>query len=109
MKVPLLDLAATHAEPRQDVAAAIDRVIASSQFIGGYEVDAFEEEFARFTGAAHCVGVGNGLETLRLALLALGVGPGDEVVVPSRCRWSCAILAVGTTAGPRCLAHTRQL
>lgn len=58
-------------------------VVSSSHFILGAEVDLFEREFAAFTNAAHCIGVGSGLDALCLALRALGVGPGDEVIVPS--------------------------
>lgn len=81
--VPFLDLAAPHRELRAELDAAIARVIDSGWYILGPEVEAFESEFAAYVGAAHCVGVGNGLDALHLALLALGIGPGDEVVVPS--------------------------
>jgi dTDP-4-amino-4,6-dideoxygalactose transaminase len=71
----------------QSIADEIDRafheVTASAQYILGARVQAFEEEFARFVGAEHAVGVGNGLDALRLGLLALEVGPGDEVIVPA--------------------------
>lgn len=62
---------------------AIERVLASGRYVLGPEVEAFEREFAQAVGARHCVGVANGTEALMLALRALGVGPDDEVIVPS--------------------------
>jgi dTDP-3-amino-3,4,6-trideoxy-alpha-D-glucose transaminase len=72
-------LASYHAR----LAEATARVIASERFILGPEVQAFEEELARYLGVRHCVGVANGTDAITIALRALGVGPGDEVVVPS--------------------------
>ena len=63
--------------------AAIDRVVQSGLYIGGPEVKNFESNFATYTGSNYCLGVGNGLEALNLSLLAAGVGPGDEVIVPA--------------------------
>lgn len=83
MNVPFLDLAAPHAAIRPALDAAMARVLDDSLFIGGPEVEAFEQAFAQAMGATHAVGVANGLEALQLALLACGVGPGDEVLVPS--------------------------
>ena len=83
MNVPFLDLTSSHAELAADIDHAIRRVVQSSQFILGEEVETFEHEFAAYTGATHCIGVGNGLDALHLALRAMGVGPGDEVIVPS--------------------------
>jgi len=70
-------------EDASAVRAAIDRVVASGWFVLGPEVEAFESEFASYIGVDHCVGVANGTDALAIALRALGVGPGDEVVVPS--------------------------
>lgn len=81
--IPFCELAAGHAELSASIGLAIQRVVNSSHFILGEEVDSFEHEFAAYTGAAHCIGVGNGLDALHLALLAMRVGPGDEVIVPS--------------------------
>ena len=83
MRVPFLDLAAATAELRTDIDRAIARVLDSGRYVLGDEVDRFERAFAAYTEARHCVGVANGLDALRLGLMALGVGPGDEVIVPS--------------------------
>ncbi len=80
MKVPFLDLQAHHAPHMAEFEAAIREVIASGAFAGGPYVAAFEKEFAAFCGTPHAVGVGNGTDALWLALLACGVGPGDEVI-----------------------------
>jgi dTDP-4-amino-4,6-dideoxygalactose transaminase len=81
--IPFLDLKAAYVEAKADVDAAIARVLDSGWYILGAEVDAFEAEYAAYCGAAHCVGLANGLDALHLALRALGVGAGDEVIVPS--------------------------
>lgn len=83
MQVPFLDLRAGYAELRTEIDSAVARVLESGCYILGPEVDAFEAEFAGYCGAAHCVGLANGLDALHLALRAMGVGPGDEVIVPS--------------------------
>jgi dTDP-4-amino-4,6-dideoxygalactose transaminase len=83
MNVPFLDLKAGYLELRVEIDAAIARVLDSGWYILGEEVDAFEREYATYCEAKHCVGVANGLDALHLALLALGVGAGDEVIVPS--------------------------
>lgn len=84
MKVPFLDLQAHHQPLREQLDAAIAAVVDRAAFAGGPFVARFEEEFAAFCGAPHCIGVGNGTDALWLSLLALGVGPGDEVItVPS--------------------------
>jgi dTDP-4-amino-4,6-dideoxygalactose transaminase len=82
-RVPFLDLKAQLRAVEPDVRAALDRTLASADFVLGAAVERFEKEFARFCGAAHAVGVSSGLDALRLALTAAGVGPGDEVVVPA--------------------------
>ncbi|MEN8134166.1 MAG: DegT/DnrJ/EryC1/StrS family aminotransferase [Thermodesulfobacteriota bacterium] len=81
--VPFLDLQGPYSELRDEIDAAIKRVLDSGWYILGEEVDAFEQEYAAYCAAKHCVGVANGLDALHLALLALGVGAGDEVIVPS--------------------------
>lgn len=81
--VPFLDLALLHQTIREPLDAAYHRVVDSGCFIMGPELDAFEFEFAQYCGVKHCIGVGNGLEALHLLLRAYGIGPGDEVIVPS--------------------------
>jgi dTDP-4-amino-4,6-dideoxygalactose transaminase len=81
--VPFLNMRGPYAELREEMDAAVARVLASGWFLLGEELQAFEREFATFVGARHCVGVANGLDALHLSLLAMGIGPGDEVIVPS--------------------------
>src|SRR5206468_1334951 len=81
--VPLFDTRTPLDPLREAIAAAIDGVLEDGRFILGPNVAAFEEEFAAYCGARHAVGVGNGTDALTVALRALGVGPGDDVVVPS--------------------------
>lgn len=81
--IPFLDVARSYNELQKDLDEAVRRSLASGQYIGGPEVAAFEGAFARYTDTAHCIGVGNGLDALRLALIGAGIGPGDEVLVPS--------------------------
>lgn len=83
MKVPFLDLKAPYLELKDEIDQALARVVSSGWFILGEEVEAFESEFSSYCNAAHTVGVANGLDALHLTLLAMGVGPGDEVIVPS--------------------------
>ena len=83
MTIRFLDLAAIHRSIEPELRAAMDRVLQSGTYIGGDEVAAFESEWAAKVGATHCVGVGNGLDALTLALFAVGVRPGDEVIVPA--------------------------
>ena len=83
MTVHFLDLKAAYLELQPEIDTAIKRVLNSGWYILGEEVDAFEQEYATYCEAKHCVGVANGLDALHLALLALGVGAGDEVIVPS--------------------------
>lgn len=83
MNIPFLDLGVAYRELKSDIDAAVARSMASGWYIGGPEVEAFEQEFAKYTQAQHCVGVANGLDALHLALRAMNVGPGDEVIVPS--------------------------
>lgn len=78
-----MDLGAVYRELQAEIDAAVARSMASGWYIGGPEVDRFEQEFAVYTETNHCVSVANGLDALHLALRAMGVGPGDEVIVPS--------------------------
>lgn len=83
MKIPFLDLKSPYLELKNELDEAYRRVMESGWFILGSEVKAFEQEFALYCNAKHCIGVGNGLEALHLILRALGIGPGDEVIVPA--------------------------
>lgn len=80
MNVPFINLRAHHAHLRNELSAAIEEVIEASAFAGGPFVSQFEEDFALYCGVRHVVGVGSGTDALWLALLALGIGPGDEVI-----------------------------
>lgn len=82
-QVPFVDLGRQHAEVRDEMDAAIARVIETSSLILGPDVAAFEEEFAAFCEAEHAIGVGSGTAAIQLVLEALGIGAGDEVIVPA--------------------------
>jgi dTDP-3-amino-3,4,6-trideoxy-alpha-D-glucose transaminase len=83
MGVPLFDTSTPLAALREELHRAIDGVLASERYILGPEVSAFEREFAGYCGTRHAIGVANGTDAITIALRAMGVGPGDEVVVPS--------------------------
>lgn len=83
MQIPFLDVGAAYKELKSEIDAAIARVLDSGWYILGPEVEAFEEEWAQYCEAKYAIGVANGLDALHLALLAMDVGPGDEVIVPS--------------------------
>lgn len=102
MTVPFLDLRAAYLELKAEIDDAVARVLNSGWYILGEEVDAFEVEWAAYCEAKHAVGVANGLDALHLALRALGVGPGDEVIVPSNtyiATW-LAVMQCGATPVP---------
>jgi dTDP-4-amino-4,6-dideoxygalactose transaminase len=100
MPVPLFDTSTPLAGLRDQLRAAVEHVMDSGQFILGPEVSAFEQEFAAYCGAEHAVGVANGTEALTIALRAMGVGPGDEVVVPSFTFYASAEAIPPTGATP---------
>jgi dTDP-4-amino-4,6-dideoxygalactose transaminase len=83
MTIPFLDLRAVHRDLREEIERAVSRVLASGRYLFGPEAEAFEHAFASYVGTKHCIGVGSGLDALHLALRALGVGPGDDVIVPA--------------------------
>jgi dTDP-4-amino-4,6-dideoxygalactose transaminase len=83
MNIPFLDLGAAYRELQSEIDEAVARSMASGYYIGGPEVESFEDEFATYCGTAHAIGVANGLDALHLALRAMDVGSGDEVIVPS--------------------------
>jgi len=80
VKVPFLDLPLQHKELESELIDVFKDALAKASFIGGLQVEAFEEEFANFCHTKFCVGVGSGTDALRFALIAAGIGPGDEVV-----------------------------
>lgn len=83
MRVPFLPLGLLNQSVRDALDSAYHRVMNSGHYIMGCELEAFEEEFAQYCDVKHCVGVGNGLEAIHMLLMAHGIGPGDEVIVPS--------------------------
>src|SRR3954454_9456953 len=100
MAVPLFDTRTPLAPLRGRIDEAISGVIDDGRFILGPNVEAFETEFAAYCGAAHAVGVANGTDALTIALRALGVGPGDDVVVPSFTFYASAEAIPPTGANP---------
>ncbi|HWO43247.1 MAG TPA: DegT/DnrJ/EryC1/StrS family aminotransferase [Candidatus Eisenbacteria bacterium] len=99
MKVPLLDLKTQYAAIRSEIRQAIDRVCESQRFILGSEVEAFEKEIAEFSGARFAVGMSSGTDALLASLMAIGAGPGDEVIAPTYSFFATAgvIARVGAT------------
>ena len=80
MEVPFVDLKAQYRSIKAEIDSAMEAVFESGQFVGGRIVHQFETSFAGWLGANHCIGVGNGTDALYLALRALNIGPGDEVI-----------------------------
>lgn len=83
MKVPFLDLPAQQAEIADEVLPVWKQQFESAAFVGGPEVTAFEAEYADYIGVGHCIGVGNGTDAIEIALRAVGVSRGDEVILPA--------------------------
>ena len=83
IRVPFYNIGASYIQIKPEIDAAVTSVLAKGWYILGAEVTAFEEEYAKYLGVKHCIGVSNGLDALFLALKAWGVGEGDEVIVPS--------------------------
>src|SRR5579872_1632201 len=100
MAVPLFDTETPLAPLREELRSVALRVLDSGRYILGPEVKAFEEEFAAYCGASHALGVANGTDAITIALRAMGVGPGDEVVVPSFTFWASAEAIPPTGARP---------
>lgn len=100
MKIPLVDLALQHAEIEAEVRAGFERVMAASAYVLGPDVAAFENEYAAFCGSPHCIGTANGTDALELAIRALGVGPGDEVVLPANTFIASALAVLRAGAAP---------
>lgn len=99
-KIPLVDLKAQYAAIHPEIDAAMRRVVTNASFILGEEVASFEREFASFCRINHCVGVASGTAALHLALLACGIGPGDEVVTTAHTFISTAQAVSRTGAKP---------
>jgi len=100
--IPFLDVGAAYRELHTEIDAAVRRTLERGSYVLGPEVEAFEHEYAEYVQAAHAVGTGNGLDALTLALRALEIGPGAEVIVPSHtfiATW-LAVSAVGATPVP---------
>ncbi|HWX96572.1 MAG TPA: aminotransferase class I/II-fold pyridoxal phosphate-dependent enzyme, partial [Solirubrobacteraceae bacterium] len=100
MSVPLFDAATPRAPLREELLAAIDRVLDFERFVLGPEVAAFESELAAYCGASQAVGVANGTDAITIALRAMGAGPGDEVIVPSFTFYASVEAIVHTGATP---------
>ena len=93
VKVPYLDLKGVHQPIQQELDDAYQQVMESQWFIGGTADQQFEQEFAAYCGAEECIGVGNGLDAIRLILMACGIGEGDEVILPAN-TFIATVLAV---------------
>jgi dTDP-4-amino-4,6-dideoxygalactose transaminase len=100
MQVPFVDLRAQFAELREEIVPRMQRVMEDASFVLGPDVDRFEENYARYVGARHCIGVESGTAALQLALQALGIGPGDQVIVPANTYIASAIAVSAIGAEP---------
>ncbi len=100
MNVPFVDLQAQYRAIKEEIDAAVARVLESAAFILGREVEAFEAAFAEYVGARFCVGVSNGTAAVQLALMACGVGAGDEVIVPANTFFASAEAVSTSNATP---------
>jgi dTDP-4-amino-4,6-dideoxygalactose transaminase len=100
LQIPLFDTSRPLEPLRGELRDAVERVLASGRYILGPEVQAFESEFAAYVGSEHAIGVANGTDALTIALRAMGVGPGDEVVVPSFTFYASAEAIPPTGARP---------
>ena len=100
MKIPFVTFLPMEKELNNDIREAFDRVFTRSWYIEGVEDEAFEKAFAEYCGTKYCVGVGNGFDALMLALKALGIGEGDEVIVPSNTYIATALAVTYVGATP---------
>jgi dTDP-4-amino-4,6-dideoxygalactose transaminase len=99
--IPFLDVAAITERLRDELDVQWKAVLAHGRFVGGPEVDQFEARFAEYCESSHCVGVANGTDALELILAGLGIGPGDEVIVPANTFVATAEAVVAVGARPR--------
>ena len=100
MNIPFVSFEKMHNEIKDEVLAKMQEIYEKNWFIQGPEVTAFEEEFAAYCGTKYCVGCGNGLDALFLALKAYGIKEGDEVIVPSNTYIATALAVSYTGATP---------
>ncbi|MBE6119204.1 MAG: DegT/DnrJ/EryC1/StrS family aminotransferase [Erysipelotrichaceae bacterium] len=100
MKIPFASFVPMHGELKKELDAAYNRVMDNSYFIQGKECEKFEKDFAEYCGAKYCVGVATGLDALYLVLRAMGIGEGDEVIVPSNTYIATALAASYAGAKP---------
>ena len=100
MNIPLVNLAAQYEEVQEEVQAGWRPVLERTAYILGEDVKAFEDEFADFSGVRHCIGVANGTDALELALRAVDVGPGDEVILPANTYIASALAVARAGATP---------
>lgn len=100
MTVPFVDLAAQYAAIQEEMDLAVKQAIADSNYVLGPQVQEFEQTFGRYVGCAHSIGVSSGLDALRIALMALDVGPGDEVIVPANTYIATALAVSAVGARP---------
>src|SRR3954464_506417 len=98
--IPFVDLGRQHGPIQDDLRAAFERVLGASSYILGEEVTRFEEEFAAYCGARHCVGVASGTAALTISALSSGIRPGDEVIVPAHTFIASALGLVHAGAVP---------
>jgi dTDP-4-amino-4,6-dideoxygalactose transaminase len=99
-QIPFVDLAAQQGALKEEILQAVQKVITDCNFILGHQVTAFEEAFASFAGAQHAISVSDGLSALKLALVAFGIGQGDEVIVPANTFIATALAVVQAGATP---------
>jgi dTDP-4-amino-4,6-dideoxygalactose transaminase len=99
MKIPLVDLAWQHNEIADEISVGLAEVMSATAFIQGRQVGEFEEAFATFCGVRHCIGVASGTDALEMAVRALGIGRGDEVVVPANSFIASALGVIRAGAG----------
>ena len=100
MKIPFVSFIPMEKELNNEIRSAFDRVFTSSWYIEGKEDASFEKAFAEYCGTSYCIGCGNGLDALMLSLKALGVGEGDEVIVPSNTYIATALAVTYVGATP---------
>ena len=105
--VPFIDLSSSHAGLKEEILADIAKLIDSGAFVNSPDVAAFESAFAAYCGSRHCIGVSSGLDALRLAFLAGGLEPGDEVILPAN-TFAATVEAVVQAGGRPVLADVSE-